>query len=183
MPATAPAKSPDDHVCTLDQRYGGGVWQCRCGTFWMRMTGTLLTYAFVAPELRERLRGYQRDLQYGDYASLADAVAHAAAERRERREKEREIARVSWPLRQQAKRARWLRCIREVVLRDPCAYCGAAAVQIDHVIPRSQGGTDARRNFAAACKRCNAEKNGRTPEQWKAWRLTRGRSWPPEPSC
>ena len=35
----------------------------------------------------------------------------------------------------------------------------------DHITPLSQGGRDVWNNVAAACRRCNNHKGGRTPEQ------------------
>src|SRR5262245_11178448 len=60
---------------------------------------------------------------------------------------------------------------RGVLLRDreTCQYCGAqpgrARLTIDHVVPRSQGGTTAWENVVAACVACNHRKGSRTPEQ------------------
>lgn len=54
-----------------------------------------------------------------------------------------------------------------VLLRDnfTCRYCGArppaVTLQIEHVIPRSRGGTDAASNLAAACEDCNQGKSAR----------------------
>jgi 5-methylcytosine-specific restriction endonuclease McrA len=42
-----------------------------------------------------------------------------------------------------------------------CQYCGAAAENIDHVIPRSKGGTHTWDNVVAACRRCNMAKEDR----------------------
>ena len=36
---------------------------------------------------------------------------------------------------------------------------------MDHVVPRSQGGTSRWTNCVAACESCNARKADRTPEQ------------------
>lgn len=48
-----------------------------------------------------------------------------------------------------------------------CVYCGSQAdLVIDHMIPVCQGGTDDMDNLATSCRRCNAAKSGRTPEQW-----------------
>ncbi|GEM_PF-3090566 len=48
-----------------------------------------------------------------------------------------------------------------------CAYCRRqAALSEDHIIPLQQRGSDDISNMAMACKRCNSEKGGRTPEQW-----------------
>lgn len=72
---------------------------------------------------------------------------------------------------------------RAIKTDEQCRYCGAMwASQIDHVIPVAQGGSSTAPNLAHACLRCNTEKSGRTPAQWKASRLSRGLSWPP-PNC
>ena len=56
---------------------------------------------------------------------------------------------------------------RAVFLRDDhaCQYCGRPAENLDHVVPRAQGGTHTWDNVVAACRRCNTRKGGRTPEQ------------------
>jgi len=60
---------------------------------------------------------------------------------------------------------------RNVGKRDhyTCQYCGdqpgVETITIDHVIPRSQGGTSSWTNCVAACEPCNARKADRTPEQ------------------
>ena len=52
---------------------------------------------------------------------------------------------------------------RAVFARDghQCQYCGAAAENIDHVIPRSKGGTHTWDNVVAACRPCNMRKEDR----------------------
>lgn len=52
---------------------------------------------------------------------------------------------------------------RSVFARDGhrCQYCGSAAENIDHVVPRSRGGTHTWDNVVAACRRCNAAKEDR----------------------
>lgn len=58
-----------------------------------------------------------------------------------------------------------------VMMRDgfQCQYCGArpgiAELNIDHVTPKSRGGRDIWENLVAACRTCNREKGGRTPEE------------------
>ncbi|MCU1492989.1 MAG: endonuclease [Acidimicrobiaceae bacterium] len=49
---------------------------------------------------------------------------------------------------------------RSVFARDGhrCQYCGAQAENIDHVVPRSRGGTHSWDNVVASCRRCNAAK-------------------------
>jgi 5-methylcytosine-specific restriction endonuclease McrA len=49
---------------------------------------------------------------------------------------------------------------RAIFARDghKCQYCGAAAENIDHIVPRSKGGLHSWDNVVAACRRCNARK-------------------------
>ena len=56
---------------------------------------------------------------------------------------------------------------RAVFLRDAgeCQYCGAAAENLDHVLPRSRGGQHLWENVVAACRSCNARKGDRTPAE------------------
>ncbi len=60
---------------------------------------------------------------------------------------------------------------RNVAKRDhhTCQYCGVQPgwdrITIDHIIPRSRGGTSSWLNCVAACPECNAIKADRTPEQ------------------
>ncbi len=63
---------------------------------------------------------------------------------------------------------------RAVFARDAwsCQYCGAAAENLDHVIPKSRGGMHTWDNVVAACRRCNAKKEDRTPAE-AGFRLSR----------
>jgi 5-methylcytosine-specific restriction endonuclease McrA len=56
---------------------------------------------------------------------------------------------------------------RAVFARDGhrCQYCGSAAENIDHVIPRSRGGPHAWDNVVAACRPCNTRKRDRLVEE------------------
>lgn len=60
---------------------------------------------------------------------------------------------------------------RTVLARDmyTCQYCGAqpgrALLTIDHVVPRSRGGTTCWENVVTACAPCNRRKGSRTPEE------------------
>lgn len=51
-----------------------------------------------------------------------------------------------------------------------CDYCDAPLAwkgsEIDHIIPRRQGGTDHYVNFAIACIHCNRSKGGRNSYEW-----------------
>src|SRR6266581_1613047 len=56
---------------------------------------------------------------------------------------------------------------RAVFARDGwvCQYCGQAAENVDHVIPRSRGGAHSWDNVVAACRRCNSRKENRLPHE------------------
>lgn len=54
---------------------------------------------------------------------------------------------------------------REVLRRDhhSCQYCGSGKhLTLDHVMPRSKGGSHTWDNVVAACERCNSRKGDRT---------------------
>jgi 5-methylcytosine-specific restriction endonuclease McrA len=55
---------------------------------------------------------------------------------------------------------------REVFIRDhyTCQYCGRQAgdLTIDHVVPKSKGGSHSWENLVSACKPCNHRKGGKT---------------------
>ncbi len=52
---------------------------------------------------------------------------------------------------------------RSVFARDGhrCQYCERAAESIDHVVPRSRGGSHTWDNVVACCRRCNSRKQDR----------------------
>ena len=56
---------------------------------------------------------------------------------------------------------------RAVFIRDDfrCQYCGRQAENVDHVVPKTQGGRHSWDNVVASCRRCNTRKGGRTPSQ------------------
>ena len=56
---------------------------------------------------------------------------------------------------------------RAVFARDgwTCQYCGAPAENVDHVIPKSNGGQHTWDNVVAACRRCNSKKENRLPHE------------------
>ncbi len=53
--------------------------------------------------------------------------------------------------------------------RNTCQYCGEryarSSLNLDHVIPRSQGGRSTWENVVCSCVECNRRKGGRTPKQ------------------
>lgn len=58
-----------------------------------------------------------------------------------------------------------------IFVRDAftCQYCGtakdASELNLDHVLPRSRGGTTTWENIVTSCYDCNQRKAGRTPEE------------------
>lgn len=52
---------------------------------------------------------------------------------------------------------------RAVFARDDwaCQYCGRAAENVDHVVPRSRGGEHIWENVVASCRACNSRKENR----------------------
>lgn len=56
---------------------------------------------------------------------------------------------------------------RAVFARDAgrCQYCARRAENLDHVVPRSRGGTHTWENVVASCRRCNTRKGNRTPRE------------------
>ena len=69
--------------------------------------------------------------------------------------------------------------------RNTCQYCGQrlprVELNLDHVIPRSQGGTSTWENIVCSCHVCNRLKGGRTPREagMKLLRLARRPEWTP----
>jgi predicted restriction endonuclease len=50
-----------------------------------------------------------------------------------------------------------------------CAYCGETKnLTLDHITPRSKGGTDRVTNIVCACKECNTSKGH---QMWSDWYL------------
>lgn len=56
----------------------------------------------------------------------------------------------------------WSALRQKVLERDGyiCTYgCGREATQVDHVVPKANGGTDDMDNLVAACQPCNNKKS------------------------
>lgn len=88
---------------------------------------------------------------------------------------------------------KWMAIRFAILERDAkmCAYCGRAANTVDHIVPKSKGGTEINSNLVACCKRCNNKKTNSTPEQakmtfWKGFNLNNIKNnneiTPPSPS-
>ena len=51
--------------------------------------------------------------------------------------------------------------------RTECFYCGHPADALDHVVPRSRGGTNHPSNLVPACHSCNSGKRARTIGEYR----------------
>lgn len=53
--------------------------------------------------------------------------------------------------------------------RNTCQYCGRtlprSELNLDHVVPRAQGGTSVWENVVCSCLSCNRKKGGRSPDE------------------
>jgi 5-methylcytosine-specific restriction endonuclease McrA len=63
--------------------------------------------------------------------------------------------------------------VREYLLEKwdrKCAYCdtGNVPLQIEHIIPKSRGGSDRVSNLALSCEKCNLKKNTKTASEFLA---------------
>jgi len=49
-----------------------------------------------------------------------------------------------------------------------CAYCGknTVALEIEHIVPKSRGGTDRVSNLTLSCRKCNLKKGNKTAEEF-----------------
>jgi len=59
-------------------------------------------------------------------------------------------------------------CSRTAILRRDqyrCAYCGQTGTTMDHVLPKSRGGSTTWTNCVAACHACNLRKANKTPKE------------------
>lgn len=60
---------------------------------------------------------------------------------------------------------------KNIFIRDGyrCMYCGRKGkgdrLELEHVVPKCQGGKNSWDNLVAACNPCNQRKKGRTPEE------------------
>lgn len=69
-----------------------------------------------------------------------------------------------------------------------CVYCGLDMTNsarqrcVDHVIPHSRGGTHRDKNLVTSCKKCNAKKSDKTPDEaGLLWPADRGETYSGKP--
>jgi 5-methylcytosine-specific restriction endonuclease McrA len=66
-------------------------------------------------------------------------------------------------LRDTGSTSRWRKIRQRIINRDRglCQMCGNEGDSVDHITPRSQGGTDEDYNLQLLCRSCNSSKGGR----------------------
>jgi len=52
-----------------------------------------------------------------------------------------------------------------------------AAVTVDHIVPKSMGGTDNDENYQSLSDECHKEKTARDRQGWTAWHIERWGPW------
>ena len=57
--------------------------------------------------------------------------------------------------------SKWVKLRARVLVEEPYCACGRESTTVDHIQPKSQGGTDARANLRGCCRRCQQSKAGR----------------------
>lgn len=112
------------------------------------------------PRLQEAKR--KRDCAFGRTAK-GRAINRIAAAQYRKTEKAREVRRVNKAARRAAYRERfsitdWMSLKTRF---GGCAKCGAAKVEIDHIVPISLGGRNTIDNIQPLCRSCNSSKGTR----------------------
>jgi 5-methylcytosine-specific restriction endonuclease McrA len=78
----------------------------------------------------------------------------------------------------------WIAIRAKILERDnyKCQYCNKKANTVDHIFPRSRGGSEALSNLVAACKGCNFKKTNKTLEEANMafWAVKINKSHTPE---
>ncbi|MGN7308837.1 HNH endonuclease [Bacillus subtilis] len=50
-----------------------------------------------------------------------------------------------------------------------CFFCGEHGTSVDHIIPRSKGGTNHRRNLICACIKCNSRRGNMSVAEFQEY--------------
>ena len=76
---------------------------------------------------------------------------------------EAELLLMSSALSDSGSTSKWRKIRQRIVLRDGgvCQMCGMEGDSVDHIVPRSHGGTDEDYNLQLLCTSCNSSKGGR----------------------
>ena len=76
---------------------------------------------------------------------------------------EQKLLLMASALRDNGSTSKWRKIRQRIVERDGgvCQMCGMEGDSVDHIVPRSQGGTDEDYNLQLLCTSCNSSKGGR----------------------
>lgn len=81
------------------------------------------------------------------------------------------VIRLKYDLNIKGRRMRVVASRKDIYIRDKytCQFCAkifpVKELTLDHVFPKSRGGSNDPTNLVAACKKCNGRKRDRTPEE------------------
>ncbi|GMU59960.1 MAG: HNH endonuclease [Myxococcaceae bacterium] len=124
-----------------------------------------LLYQGVARAIDEQYRLYD----FADWASLSAAVEEKAIHTISRRIKIPRVLVLTAFEKLPRVRVRFSRLNIYARDKDTCQYCGRrlrrSELNLDHVVPRAQGGRTCWENVVCSCIECNLSKGGRTPDQ------------------
>jgi 5-methylcytosine-specific restriction endonuclease McrA len=115
--------------------------------------------------IRAQTRKYERARRAagGDKRRRLETIEHTRLRERLKAHNRRERARNN-PGSSGVKPKQWLQILEQ--FENRCAYCGAPAEEIDHVIPLSKGGAHSPSNVVPACSPCNGSKHDKLLLDW-----------------
>ena len=124
-----------------------------------------LLYLGVAKAIDAQYRLYE----FEDWAALSASLGHDCISTIDRRIRVPRVVVLSAYEYLPRGRVRFSRLNIYARDHDTCQYCARqlprSELNLDHVLPRSQGGKTSWENVVCSCVPCNLRKGGRTPEQ------------------
>jgi 5-methylcytosine-specific restriction endonuclease McrA len=108
---------------------------------------------------REKLNDYQREYRAANIDVYRERQSARQQQRNANNAKRRALA-------NNAAHDSYSRTEIFAVYGGTCAYCGAIAEHLDHVVALSRGGADAAHNLLPACAPCNLSKGAKSLAEW-----------------
>lgn len=56
--------------------------------------------------------------------------------------------------------------MRKLRADEKCVYCGIEATTLDHIVPKSKGGSNRNYNLVPCCRPCNQGKGNMALDEW-----------------